>query len=313
MLETTDCSALEDLVAFAEGRLRGEERERVIGHLAECADCREVLAGIVETAEEFDAEDKPAVVTPLPARERRFRWPSRAAAAAAVGAVAVGVVVFSQLKARQHPPSPTEWLAEMPHTTDLAPHVWGGVRMRGTEATNDSILRAAELGALLVDVEVTLRAADVVQTSDALNRMATILEADGTMEHDGTALRAIAKDGDVHRMRTALAKLLPVLDQHLRDRFEPSVLELGTFAEEAQLAASAGDRTFLESRRARKYLDWLIARPQMALPMASSGDTIALPENVQAAVRTLRRDGASSADQATAAKDTLETLSAPSL
>ena len=34
MLESTDCSTLEEVAAFAEGRLRGAERERLIAHLA---------------------------------------------------------------------------------------------------------------------------------------------------------------------------------------------------------------------------------------------------------------------------------------
>lgn len=308
MLETTDCSALENLAAFAEGKLRGSEREQLIAHLAECADCRELLAGIVETAEELDKQDRPATVVPLPPRPHRFGWPWRAASAAAIGAVAVGIVVFSQLGARRHPPSPSEWLAERkPPAHELAAHVWPGLLLHGSQKSNESVLRAAEVGALLVDLEVTLQAADVEGASQALERMAAIT-GDGTLESDSAALRRIAKERDAQRMRSAYAKLRPELEQHLRERFAPSVLDLGIFVEEAQIAASTADRTFLESPPARRYLDWLIARPQMALPMESD-DSIPLPTPVQDAVRTLRRDGASSADQAAAAEDILATLS----
>ncbi len=48
MHHVTGCSTLEDLAAFAEGRLRGAERAQVIDHLAGCADCREVLAESME-------------------------------------------------------------------------------------------------------------------------------------------------------------------------------------------------------------------------------------------------------------------------
>jgi len=220
----------------------------------------------------------------------------------------VGSVVTWQLNAPRVPPNPSNWLASMPPATELAPHVWGGIRMRGGEEMSELGRQAVELGALLVDAEVTLRAGDAEQAADALHRMATILD-DGTMGDDVATLRKIANDADVQRMRGAFAKALPDLTEHLRERFQPAVLDLGTFAEEAQVAASAGHRDFLESRAARRYLDWLIDRPQMALPMEGQDEPMPLPENVQAALRTLRREGASTTDQAAAAQEILDTLS----
>ena len=309
MLDSYDCSALEEVAALAEGRLHGAERDRVIAHLADCADCRDVFASTVEVTEELDAEDNPATVTEMPPpRPLRSPWITRSIAAAAA-VVLVGSVVTWQLNARRAPPSPSDWLAAMPPAPELAPHVWGGIRMRGGDDSSESIAQAVELGALLVDAEVTLRAGDAEQAADALHRMATIVDDAGLMEDDVATLRRIANDGDVGRMRDAFAKALPELTTHLRERFQPAVLDLGTFAEEAQVAASAGHREFLESRAARRYLDWLIERRQMTLPLESQDEPWALPENVQAAVRTLRLEGASSADQAAAAQEILDTLS----
>ena len=318
MLDSYDCSALEEVAALAEGRLLGAERDRVIAHLSDCADCREVFASTVEVAEELDAEDNPAPIVednlaPIvdfpPPRPAPSPWIRRGVAAAAA-VVLVGSVVTWQFNARRAPPSPGDWLAAMPPATELAPHVWGGIRMRGGDDDfSESRKKAVELGALLVDAEVTLRAGDAEQAADALHRMATILGEAGFMEDDVATLRKIAGDGDVQRMRDAFAKALPDLTQHLDERFEPSILDLGTFAEEAQVAASAGHRQFLESRPARRYLDWLIERRQMRLPLESQDEPMALEENVQAALRTLRLEGASSADQAAAAQEILDTLS----
>ncbi len=311
MLASYDCSSLEEVAALAEGQLRGAERDRVIAHLADCADCREVFASTVEVAEALDAEDKPAAIVEMPPQPApRPRWISRTVASAAAALVIVGGVVTWQLNAQRAPPSPSDWLAAMPPATELAPHVWGGIRMRGgDDDLGESRKKAVELGALLVDAEVTLRAGDAEQAADALHRMATIVEDAGWMEDDVATLRKIAGDGDVQRMRDELAKALPGLTQRLDERFEPAILDLGTFAEEAQVAASAGHRQFLESRPARRYLDWLIERRKMTLPLESVKEPMALPESVQTALRTLRLEGASSADQAEAAQEILDTLS----
>jgi hypothetical protein len=308
MLETSNCSALEDLVAFAEGRLHGAERERVIAHLAECADCREVLAGIVETAEELDREDNPGVTVPMTPKRPRFGWPARAAAAAALGTVAMGAVVLWQLDARQHPPSPTEWLAEMtPNANQLAPHTWEGIRLRGEEETSELYAQSTELGALLVDIRVTAEARDRDKTIDYLRRMAAILDAAGYMENDPSTLRTIAQEPDIERMRTAVIEKLPNLEKRLRERFEPSFLDFGTFIEEAQVAASFGDRTFLASRDARRYLDWVLSRPELALPVENA-EPKPLPENVGTALTALKRTGTDDATRAAAAKEILDTL-----
>jgi putative zinc finger protein len=303
MLVSTDCPPLEEVAAFAEGRLRGADRERLIAHLAGCADCREVLAETIETAEELAAEDRPGVIAPMPAtRPARSPWLVRGAAAAATVAI-VGAVVVSQVNATRSPPSPDEWLAEMPAATNLAPHVWGGVRMRGAGVPGPMLQQSTELGALLVDVRVTSVAGDVEMGSDVLTRMAAIVEDAGFMgEEDVSTLQAIARESDNERRRALLAAKLPAIEERMRERFEPAVLDLGTFAEEAQIAARAGDRSFLESRAARRYLDWVLSQPHGTLPSEDRNtERLQLPEQVTAALRTLQRKDATPEQQGEAA------------
>ena len=300
MLDSTDCSALEEVAAFAEGRLRGAERERLIAHLAGCADCREVLAETIETAEELDATARP-----------RFPWLARGAAAAATFIV-VGAVVVSQRNATRSPPSPDEWLAEMPAAASLAPHVWGGVRMRGAGDPGEIFPQSTELGALLVDLRVASAAGDVASGSDVLRRVAVILEDAGLMdEGDIATLRAIADENDAERRKATLAAKLPAIEERLRERFEPSFLDLGTFAGEALIAARAGDRSFLESRAAQRYLHWVLSRPNVALPLeGTDAEPVPLPAPVAAALRTLQDKGTTPEQQAEAAETILRAMTA---
>lgn len=82
------CPTDETLAAFIDGRLTGEERQRVVDHLAECALCRDVvlLAEDVRVAEGGDSSN---VVRP----KFGSRW---IAPAAAVAASLLVVVVLSR-------------------------------------------------------------------------------------------------------------------------------------------------------------------------------------------------------------------------
>jgi tetratricopeptide (TPR) repeat protein len=84
----TDCPTPETLAAFVDGRLNAAEREEVMKHLADCAECRDTVL----LATEIAAAEAPKVVRP------RFRprvWAPLAAAAAAV------VVLFGVPQARE--------------------------------------------------------------------------------------------------------------------------------------------------------------------------------------------------------------------
>ena len=78
MRDDSNCPPPERLAMFVEGRISGEERSRVIAHLAGCAACRDAAAAAVAFEEEFGAS-----IRPLRPRNRR----STAAMAAAIAAV----------------------------------------------------------------------------------------------------------------------------------------------------------------------------------------------------------------------------------
>lgn len=327
MRQTSGCSALEDLAAFAEGRLRGAEREQVITHLAGCADCREVLAESMETADQLAAEDGEAPILDFRpaaggARSSRFAWPARAAALAAAAVVAVGAAVIWQAQARRSPPDRGEWLAAM-SPAELAPHVWGGVVLRGGEGEPAEQARSStEIGALLVDVDVALAAGDGERASDFLRRVATLCEDAGWMEECVTELRAIAESADAATMKAELAAFVPQLERDLRERFDGFFLDLGTFLDEAQLAARSGRADFLDTPRARRYLDWVLSQDRPALAdtfldrlQAGSADAFRVDREVRQAMLLPVRDelvvlGDSQRDPATRADAAQQALDA---
>lgn len=296
MLESTNCSALEEVAAFAEGRLRGAQRDRLIAHLAGCADCREVLAETIETAEELDAEEHPGVVATMAAarhRPRPSRWMVRSGALAAT-VVAVAAVVAWQLHVTRTPPSPSEWLAQMRPAAELAPHVWGGVKLRGGGVIGALQQQSTELGALLVDLEVTVQAGDTERANDVLRRMVSILDDFGYMEEDVTLLQAIARESDPARMTAALAAARPTLKRDFADRLDEQYLPLGSFLEEAHIAARAGNREFLASARIRRHLKWLLSQD--------------LTAPAREALLVLASEASSDKDKAEAALDALQAL-----
>jgi hypothetical protein len=89
------------LAAFAERTLTAHEREAVLLHLADCAECREILF----LAQEGLPEEELAVATP--ARERRVSWFSWKATAVAACLLATVGVLTEEIYQRTHTTSET--------------------------------------------------------------------------------------------------------------------------------------------------------------------------------------------------------------
>jgi hypothetical protein len=287
--EPRGCVPPEDLAALAEGRLQGRARDEVVSHLAGCAECREVFAGTVEVLEEVEAGDArpessrpreaegpgaegggaagPSTVMPFDraARKAGRRWTILLGALAATLALASAVVVYQRL-ATPSPPSRQEWLAAMPPAEELVPHIWGGVTMRGGEEAHGELARqSAELGALLVDVEVAVGARDTERAADLLYRMAAILDDAGLMQPEVTALRSTASM-DTGELSAAASRVLPQVESRLRQRFLPLYLDLGIYLEQVRLAELTGSTDFREGRGSRRYVDWVLGQDESALP-----------------------------------------------
>lgn len=296
---TEGCVGLEDIAALAEGRLSGEERERVVGHVAACAECREVLAGVVVELGEAGALSTGSGV-PLPidrspsrrlggGRSWSLAWAALAAGVLMVtGAMTYHRFVYPQLPDRR------EWLASMPPAEQLVPSLWGGAVMRGGAEQAELERQSARLGALLVDLEVLLATDDEALTAEVLARIAEILDSAGLLDAEADALRQLAQTRPLpsnDELRLAVKTAEPVV----RKRFDTAYLDLGAFAEQTRLEATIGVPTAFTTAE-RRYVRQLLA---------SEG---ALPGGARSALTALADDDLSASDRKQAAGELLRSL-----
>jgi len=84
------------VAAFVDGTLEAPERTRVVAHLATCADCTELVAEIVRTAEELPAESVGGGTPGHAGRTEKVRYMRRPGLAAfgAVAAIAASIAFF---------------------------------------------------------------------------------------------------------------------------------------------------------------------------------------------------------------------------
>lgn len=87
------CPSEETLAAFIDGRLDPEARQRVIEHIVECAECRD----IVMTAQEFQADEADEGTTAPARKVSRFSPRATFIASAVLAAAAVLIVVFGPM------------------------------------------------------------------------------------------------------------------------------------------------------------------------------------------------------------------------
>jgi hypothetical protein len=294
MIEAPSAHATpEETAALAEGGLTGEPRERLVAHLADCADCRELFAATLKTIEELKegtaigaGESGGASLSPTTRwvervaseRRRQFRLVSVFAAAAAIS-LATAVVLQQVGVRRSAPPSRSEWLAHMPPSRELVPWLWGGNATRG-ESQDEALTRqSAEVGALLVDLEVAMAAGDGPRTQQLAKRLAALLEDAGLMDEEAARLRR-ATQVNFEQLPAALRTEVPRVEQAARERFLSVYLDLGAFAEEVRIAAIGRQQGFADSRAARRYGAWLLAQREHPLPV-----------DVRDALTTLQRKG----------------------
>jgi hypothetical protein len=264
------CVGLEDIAALAEGRLSGAERERVVEHVAGCEECREVLAAVLSGGEKVqgpkaggaarDAGAEPSTLLSRGARKRP--WPVLRAVAAGLALVIV-LVSYHRL-AVPPPPDGNEWLAGVPAEA-LVPHLWGTVVTRGNEGSNDIQRRSAELGALLLDLEVALAAKDADRASTLLLRVGAIGEQAGLSGTEPLLSRELSEKRG-NQLLVSLGSELAPAELRFRERFVPFYLDLGSFCEQARLAALAGDPSFLRRDETRDYVEWLLSKGNAKMP-----------------------------------------------
>lgn len=231
-------------------------------------------------------------VTPLRPPERarvRRRPPARWLALAAVLA-AVALIPFLR---RGSSPADAERFALLlesrdaglpPGWRDQAPP-WGSTR-GGGEVTTDTSL-AVQLGVLLLDLELAVRARDGEHTTELA---ATVVHRLGSVPGSGPVASVY---GEIGRSAGAAPEEMEELLKDGREGvgafFDEGLVELGSWGEAARIAAARRDAGFFASRETRKGLGSLsgdpsldptiralVGRVQAALPSGRAPDWPAL-------------------------------------
>jgi len=254
----------DELAAFVDGQLSGEEHQKLEAHLGACEACREVVAESLLLLEEVpetavaaeadgaaDVEPEGARILTHP-RWRRVAWQLAPLAAAAL----LVLVLWPSLAVLGGPASSRELLAGFtdPHgLTARLDHGWP--RLRGESyvknLTPEKI--AFRLGVRVFDLQVALKTDSENEVRATLEKLILLLK-DGVdlsefiwFRYQG-ALDQIAGGGELDEQ--ALEAALDAEDE-LEKILDSAYFPLGRWAEAGRLAAMADDRNFFERRKFR--------------------------------------------------------------
>ncbi len=258
--EVSNCPADETLAAFIDDRLTGMERRAVIEHLAECGDCRSLVAD----TSEFRAAEAENVVRPR--FGRRERWTAVTAAAAAIAA-SLAIVFMPQIRERFTPGiDDLVRAAERSQTRQIEGRLSGGFAhrrfdgpKRGTGAVRPGEANHALVGAaatVLSENKDDLHAAGVShlvlqQRDDAVTSLrAALAKAEGderSAAANDLAVALIAR-GAVTGETQYFEEALTVAEEALRTNRTPELLW------NRALALQKLDRTAEAQNAWREYL-----------------------------------------------------------
>jgi hypothetical protein len=264
------CPPLEDIAAFLDHKLFGEERDRFMAHLVGCEECYPVFADAarfqLEESGELEeppgsAEVKPAVevlapVVPFP-RRTVVRWALPLAAMLLVGLMTVPLYVRSL----EMPPMDSGELVD-PAALAKVPldDFWSTMRGHTEAAILDSTPFEFLAGAHLVDLRLALARNERDDSIDFLSRI------NGNMESLSFVDTAKASFLDMHSQlytsKTTPKALIERLDRteaDLEESLEGSAfLAFGKWSEAGRLSSVAGDPGFFEKDETRRFSAWLL-------------------------------------------------------
>jgi len=241
---------LETLAAFAEGRLVGSDRRSVVEHLADCDDCRELVAESAGLVVEVAAGDRTGhgEVVPFPDRQRRSsRWVWAAGFAAALFLAAAIAVT------QRRGPTPDVTLTALADggaLTELgdgwSDPRWSVTRGEGSVVSNRA--RAFRLGARSADLDLAL-AGGKRQVARRLAAESALLLGELPLAEPIAVIyrqaveRLVSPDADLAATRGELATARRLT----RDAVDTGLFDLGRWAETCRRTLAARSSTRLPS------------------------------------------------------------------
>jgi hypothetical protein len=263
------CPTAEQIAAFLDGAVAAGERRRILVHLASCESCYEVLAGSAHVLSWLAGAMPGAAAGQLiplsdPHTVRRSStWRRAAGLTAAAAALAMGIGVPIHRSLSIPPPMVvTELVATLAPALCLEHllHERGATRGdRGAGAVvpeDPSFL----VGALEVDLRLSVAAGDVGRSSRLLADLGEWLRDVDLMERQGDAYRAEALRLTSADALRRLAAETPAQEAALESKGSsllPEWVAFGKWTEAGRLAAASQTPAFFATSRNRRFLGFL--------------------------------------------------------
>jgi hypothetical protein len=264
------CPPLEDIAAFLDHKMAGEERDRFMAHLVDCEECYPVFADSARFMLEEEgfleeppapAEAAPPVAPVVPLRRKGAgapRWALPLAAVLVLGLATIPLYIQASGKpemlsaelvdpaALQNVPTESVWNQDKRGEPDP-----GGIDQSPFEFL---------VGVHLVDLRFTLARGDKEETMNVLARISGHMK--GLLfvqEQAGFYEKAVADLDQGRRTLTEVAAEAERVEAELTKNFEEFPhLAFGKWAEAGRLSAKAKNPAFFEDRDNRRFPGWLL-------------------------------------------------------
>lgn len=258
-ISTETCPPLEDIAAFLDGKLSGEERARIVAHLADCESCYALFADAarfqLEEDKELGAEPVKAEVIPFP-RKRVLRWALPLAAMLLIGLATIPLY-------KQYKEMPDMFAAQLVNPSALkdvpSDRLWSNDKRSGSKLQLlDSQPAEFMVGAHQVDLRVILARNDVQGAANVLARINSYIE--GLLFSDEQAQvykRVQAEILERKRQPKDFLEEATATEASLTQITSYS-LAFGKWVEAARLAVLARQSGFFEDQQNRRFLRWLL-------------------------------------------------------
>jgi len=280
------CPPLEDIAAFLDGTLAPEERERITEHLARCESCYEVFAGAVHFQEESSAEDtdgRGVLQFPLRDESGRTGWRVPQWTAIAASLVLLTGLGFFIWRNFLTPPRivVANLVEQIPSRKISAEELYPFNRYRGLE--EDTSFSAAQpafmVGALLVDLRMSLGKGDAKTSEELLDLLSTTLKKADFMSEAAAKVRSDAqKLQKTPSYVRVLAEKAAIREAELDESYLlPEFLAFGKWTEAGRLAAVTQTQRFFDRRANRRFLSSLLKNP----PSQGDESLEAVPNHLQ--------------------------------
>ncbi len=264
------CPPLEDIAAFLDRKLFGEERDRFVAHLVGCEECYPVFADAarfqLEESGELEeplesAEAKPAVevLAPVVPFRRRavLRWALPLAAMLLVGLATLPLY----LRSLEMPPMRSSELVD-PAALAKVPldEFWSTMRGDSGAAILDSNPFEFLAGAHLVDLRLALARDDADGAVDFLSRINKSME--NLFLVDTARASFLEMHSQLHTGKTTPKALIERVDRTEAELEEvlrgSAFLAFGKWSEAGRLSSVAGDPGFFERDENRRFSTWIL-------------------------------------------------------